>query len=122
MLPPNETSVDDVERGKTLSMSSSTNRFSSTFTSPEAPNTTYFASILKKERQGTLPVYEHEEKRASLISNKPHFDVFKYRQDLAASAAKRRRKFNLIAAVVVAFALLACAGTLALILACSRRQ
>lgn len=117
MIPPKAEYVHEVERGRPPATTCSTpGMISHTFTAPATPDTTYFASILKREREAGLPVYEFEKERPTSTGSQKSFDMRSYREDLAVKAKRRRRKYDCIAALVVAFVLLGCVGTLAAVM------
>ncbi|TDZ16747.1 hypothetical protein Cob_v010385 [Colletotrichum orbiculare MAFF 240422] len=119
MIPPKPQFVQEVERPRSSSISSSTRSFYQGFTTPTPPDNTYFATILRREREGTLPVYENEKQRPQTNSSARSF-ALSYRQELAHEARKRTRKYNFAAAVVVGLVLAGCAGTLAYVLVSSK--
>ncbi|KAF6825975.1 hypothetical protein CPLU01_09967 [Colletotrichum plurivorum] len=119
MLPPKAQFVRELERGRSKSATAST-PLNHNFPSPSPPNSTYFASVLRKERENQ-PLVDEEKRHPEMAGCRKSFDVMSYRQELAALAARRRRKYNFIAAVLVAVVLMVCGGMLAYVVVSSSR-
>ncbi|KAF6810465.1 hypothetical protein CSOJ01_06277 [Colletotrichum sojae] len=119
MLPPKAQFVRELERGRSKSATAST-PLNHNFASPSPPNSTYFASVLRKDRENQ-PLVDEEKIQPETAGSRKSFNLMSYRQELAVMAARRRRKYNFIAAVLVAVVLLVCGGMLAFVLVSSNR-
>ncbi|KAF6799572.1 hypothetical protein CMUS01_15614 [Colletotrichum musicola] len=119
MLPPKAQFVRELERGRFKSTTAST-PLNHNFASPSPPNSTYFASVLRRDTENQ-PLVDEEKIQPEMGGSRKDFDVMSYRQELAVLAARRRRKYNFIAAVLVAVVLIVCGGMLAYVVVSSSR-
>ncbi|KAH0439159.1 hypothetical protein CcaCcLH18_02954 [Colletotrichum camelliae] len=129
MLPPKPQFVREIERTRPASLPPNPPPYSHAistapppFHAPAPPNNTYFAQICRRERENALPVYEFDKERPRTMDSQRSFYARSFRQELAVEARNRRRKFDCIAAVVVALILMGCAGTLAAVLISTREK
>ncbi|KAH9236359.1 hypothetical protein K456DRAFT_51705 [Colletotrichum gloeosporioides 23] len=130
MLPPKPQFVREIERITRVSLPPNPPPYSHAISTappsscniPAPPNNTYFAQICRRERENALPVYEFDKERPRTMDSQRSFYARSFRQELAVEARNRRRKFDCIAAVVVALILMGCAGTLAAVLVSTREK